>query len=303
MLTAIAGRVLIAIVAVILSHVPSLAGHLKYTSMRRVFRHPHSGRSGTIAPYGRGADPLKGRVWSVFLAVAVVLSCPRVPGATAPPTATACVIVLHGLGRTRASMERLGVALRHAGYIALNPGYPSRHAPVETLAENVIPRSLDACRRVGARPVHFVTHSLGGILVRYHLRHHVLPELGQVVMISPPNRGSELADVLKDWTFYRWWNGPAGQQLGTGADALPARLGSVNYPVGVIAGDRHAFFDYGFAHMIPGKDDGKVSVERAKVHGMRDFLVLPYAHPFIMEENEVIEQTLYFLRHGRFRRP
>jgi hypothetical protein len=121
-------------------------------------------------------------------------------------------------------------------------------------------------------------------------------------MLSPPNRGSEVTDNLRDNPLYRWLNGPAGQQLGTGPGDLPGRLGPVDYPVGVITGNRHSFFDAWLATLIPGEDDGKVAVERAKVAGMTDFLVVPYTHPFIMEKKEVIAQTLYFLRHGRFYR-
>jgi pimeloyl-ACP methyl ester carboxylesterase len=216
------------------------------------------------------------------------------------PQAKECVILLHGLARTRYSLEKIEAVLQDAGYFTVNLGYPSREQPVEVLAEAVISRSLEQCGE--ARVVHFLTHSLGGILVRYYLGRHPLGNLGRVVMLSPPNQGSEVADELKDQMFYQWFNGPAGQQLITGPEGLPARLGPVNYPVGIITGNRHAFFDGWLAEMIPGVDDGKVSVERAKLEGMRDFLVVPYTHPFIMDADEVIGQSLYFLRHGRFRR-
>jgi hypothetical protein len=141
---------------------------------------------------------------------------------------------------------------------------------------------------------------MGGILVRYFLGEHRPINLGRVVMLSPPNRGSEAADHLQESTLYRWYNGPAGQQLVTGREGLPEQLGPVDFPLGVITGNQHSFFDYWLADLIPGVDDGKVSVERAKVDGMTDFLVLPYSHPFIMDAREVIEQTLRFLRRGRF---
>jgi pimeloyl-ACP methyl ester carboxylesterase len=213
-----------------------------------------------------------------------------------------CVILLHGLARTSKSMLGMAEALAARGYLVINADYPSREKPVEELAPAAIRGALERCRRAGARQVSFVTHSLGGILVRYYLKHFPLPVLGRVVMLSPPNGGSEVADRLVDWPAYRWLNGPAGQQLITGPRGLPQRLGPVDFPLGVITGDRHAFFDAWLAGMFPGPNDGKVSVERARVKGMHDFLVLPYTHPFIMDEPEVIEQTLYFLRHGRFRR-
>ena len=215
-------------------------------------------------------------------------------------TTRECVILLHGLGRTSYSMSRLAGGLEDAGFLPVNLNYASRENTIEALALETVPRGLNRCEHSGAHTVHFVTHSMGGILVRYFLGRHRPLNLGRVVMLSPPNRGSEAADHLQDSTLYRWYNGPAGQQLVTGHEGLPGQLGPVDFPLGVITGNKHSFFDYWLADLIPGADDGKVSVERAKVDGMTDFLVLPYSHPFIMDAKEVIEQTLNFLRQGRF---
>jgi pimeloyl-ACP methyl ester carboxylesterase len=213
-----------------------------------------------------------------------------------------CVILLHGLGRTRRSMTTMAEALAAAGYLTVNMGYPSRKAAVETLAMQAIPPALEQCAGAGATRLHFVTHSMGGLLVRYYLTRQPIAKLGRVVMLSPPNQGSEVCDRLRANFFYRWYNGPAGQQLGTRPEDLPARLGPVHYPVGVITGNKHSFFDGWLADMIPGEDDGKVSVARAKVAGMTDFLVLPYAHSFIMDQEETIAQTIRFLGDGAFQK-
>jgi hypothetical protein len=201
-------------------------------------------------------------------------------------------------------MEKMADALASAGYIVFNLDYPSREKPIEQLAEGVVPEGIRRCKKTVNGPIHFVTHSMGGIILRYYLsRNASFPELGRVVMLSPPNQGSEIADTLKDNALYQWFNGPAGQQLVTGPDGITANLGPVDFTLGVITGDRHRFYDTWFSHLIPGEDDGKVSVESAKVEGMTDFLVLPYAHSFIMNEDAVIFQTLFFLRHGAFRKP
>jgi pimeloyl-ACP methyl ester carboxylesterase len=218
------------------------------------------------------------------------------------PAARECVVLLHGLGRTYRSMNKLARAAESAGYTAVNLDYPSRTKSIETLAEEVVPEGLRRCRDARATPINFVTHSMGGIVVRYYLEKHRVPGLGRVVMLSPPNQGTEAADALRGDTFHQWWNGPAGQQLGTGADGIAARLGPVTYPVGVIAGTEHAFFDAQRAKLIPGPSDGKVSVERTKVAGMADFLALPATHTFIMYDDEAVSQAIHFLRHGRFRR-
>ena len=148
--------------------------------------------------------------------------------------------------------------------------------------------------------VHFVTHSMGGILVRFYLANHRLVNLGRVVMLSPPNQGSETVDKLANMPGFGWLNGPAGQQLGTDENSLPNRLGPADFELGIITGNRS--INLILSTMIPGPDDGKVAVERAKLAGMADFLVVPHSHPFIMKKPLVIEQTQFFLEHGRFRR-
>lgn len=234
--------------------------------------------------------------------VAVTLSCPGLAKDPAPRAQSGCVVLLHGLGRTADSMDDMAEALEEAGFATINLDYPSRDFPIEKLAMDTIPQGIRYCRSNGSGPLHFVTHSMGGILLRYYLTRAPIENLGRVVMLSPPNQGSEVVDALKDNPLYRWYNGPAGQQLGTGPDDFVAGLGPVNFPVGVITGNTHAFFDGWLSDLIQGEDDGKVSVERAKVAGMADFLVLPYSHPFIMEKKEVIFQTIHFIHHGVFER-
>ena len=176
------------------------------------------------------------------------------------PTATPCAILLHGLGRTQRSMRDMERGLSDAGFATVNQNHPSQDETIERLAMSALPEAIAQCHDVGARPINFVTHSMGGILVRYFLSPESLPDLGRVVMLAPPNQGSEVTDELKDNPAYRWYNGPAGQQLGTGPDSLPRRLGPVRYPLGVIAGNRSHWVDSRFAEMIPGQDDGIVGV-------------------------------------------
>ncbi len=188
--------------------------------------------------------------------------------------------------------------LNHKGYHTLNPGYASRSASIEQLGRAVIPEAVDACRSSNAGTIHFVTHSMGAILVRWYLKHHPMADLGRVVMLSPPNQGSELVDRLKQFTFFHWLNGPAGQQLGTDSKSLPQRLGPVDYEAGIITGDRSV--NPMLSRLLPGKNDGKVSVERTKVEGMTDFKVLHLPHPLIMYSPTVFQQIHSFLSQGRF---
>lgn len=211
------------------------------------------------------------------------------------------VILLHGLARTNRSMAKLKKMLSKHGYKVINVNYPSTKHPIEFLAEEFLGKVIEQCSKIPRVKIHFVTHSLGGIIVRYYLKHHQLSNLGRAVMLSPPNQGSEAVDYMKDTFMFKKINGPAGQQLGTDKDSIPLKLGAVDFELGVITGSKT--FDPLFSMIIPGPDDGKVSVQRAKVAGMTDFLVLPYSHTFIMQKEEVIEQVIHFLEQGSFRHP
>jgi pimeloyl-ACP methyl ester carboxylesterase len=207
------------------------------------------------------------------------------------------VLLLHGLARTSRSMRPMARFLARQGYLILNQGYSSIRAPIEQLAEATLPDAFSRLAAQGAETIHVVTHSMGGLLVRCYLAHHRPQPLGRVVMLSPPNQGSELVDALHRFGWFRLLFGPAGCQLGTGSEGLPSRLGGVDFPLGIITGNRPAI---GLAGFFPGPSDGKVSVQRAQVAGMSDFLVLPYGHSLIMRRRAVQEQVLYFLRTGQF---
>jgi pimeloyl-ACP methyl ester carboxylesterase len=227
--------------------------------------------------------------------LATILLAGPVPDVThSADAAPECVVLLHGLGRGPGSMRRIERRLDEAGYLVWNEGYPSRSASVEDLAERYVRQALDDCLQRGAVRVHFVTHSLGGILVRQYLRVHATPEMGRVVMLSPPNGGSEVADHLGDWTLYQWIMGPAGSQLGTGEGSIVGSLGAFPAECGIVTGS--ASLDPWFS----ASHDGKVSVASARLDGMRDFLVVPRAHGLIMRDEEVITQVLHFLANGRF---
>ena len=165
------------------------------------------------------------------------------------------VILVHGLGRSTWSMKPIEWNLKRAGYHVVNVGYPSRRGV--TSAEACLQRAIET-NATAAGSIHFVTHSFGGILVRKYLTDHPLPNLGRVVMLAPPNHGSEVADSLRKTAIGRWILGPIGERLGTGAGDLPARLGAVRFPLGVVAADQS--IDPWFSHLFIQANDGKVSV-------------------------------------------
>ncbi|MBW2659976.1 MAG: alpha/beta fold hydrolase, partial [Deltaproteobacteria bacterium] len=211
-----------------------------------------------------------------------------------------CIILLHGLGRTSRSLTQMQKTLAKAGYHTVNLDYPSRKKTIEQLAAEYVPLAVERCNSYQPSSIHFVTHSLGGIIARMAIKNDRPGNLGRVVMLSPPNGGSEAADALGGRWYYSWFNGPAGQQLSTAEDSVPNKLGPVEYPVGIITGDRHAFFDFWLLKLFRGENDGKVSVERARLEGMADFLVVHSSHPYIMNSDYVKGETVYFLQNGTF---
>jgi triacylglycerol lipase len=213
-----------------------------------------------------------------------------------PFYAGSTVVLLHGLARSAGSMSKMEVALQEAGFSTRNIGYPSTKYPVEVLAEKFVIPEIRRCAKAG--PVNFVTHSLGGIIVREIRRSKPEMEFGRVVMLGPPNHGSELVDSMRGWPLYQWVNGPAGQQLGTEPGSTPNLLGPATFEVGVIAGNKP--FLEPFKGYIAGPSDGKVSLESAKLEGMKDYLVLPVTHSLMMRNQQVIERTIGFLNAGHF---
>jgi pimeloyl-ACP methyl ester carboxylesterase len=208
------------------------------------------------------------------------------------------VVLVHGLARSSRSMKPMEKALTAAGYTVYSMKYPSTEKTVQELADEYLAPLVLQCQAAKPVKIHFVAHSLGNIVLRYYFSVHKLENTGRIVMLGPPNRGSEVVDRLGRFTLFKWINGPAGQQLGTFTNSLPNRLPLPPAEVGVIAGTRS--INLFLSMLIPGPDDGKVSVERAKIKGMKDFVTVAASHPFLMRNREVIDLTLSFLQDGHF---
>jgi pimeloyl-ACP methyl ester carboxylesterase len=208
------------------------------------------------------------------------------------------VILLHGISRTARSLRKMQTVLEGRGFATLNQDYASRRKALEALAEDIHPAIQRFADGIDGS-VHFVGHSMGGLLARVYIARYRPKRLGRVVMLGTPNSGSEIADRLGHFRAYRAFFGPAGQQLGTRRDeAVNALFPPTDYPVGIIAGNRSIYPIT--SAFLPKPHDGRVSVVNTRLDGMADHIVIRTSHPWLVRNNVAIEQTIAFLRDGKF---
>ncbi len=208
------------------------------------------------------------------------------------------VILLHGLGDVKLSMLKLESALKDEGYITKNIGYSSSGGTIESLADKELSGIVEKYKKIGFDKIHFVTHSMGGLIVRYYLQEHNIPVGSRIVMLSPPNHGSEVADHFQESKFFKLIVGDVGQELATSSKIL-TELKPIVPEVGIITGNKSS--NPYFSRIIPGEDDGRVAVDNTKLTEMKDFMVVPSTHLTIKYNNEVIKQTVFFLKNGKFK--
>jgi pimeloyl-ACP methyl ester carboxylesterase len=217
----------------------------------------------------------------------------------ATPARSEGVVLLHGIGRNHRWLKRLERALQQAGFATLNLDYASRKKPLELLAADID----GAIRQFAGEtcgPLHFVGHSMGGLLARVYIAKFRPERLGRVVMLGTPNGGSEIADHLHDLALYRAYYGPAGQQLTTRLDSALISLPTPDYDVGVIAGNR-SIAPVASLFRMPKPNDTMVSVKSSRLDGMADHVVVKASHAGLPYHGKAIEHAIAFLRDGRFR--
>lgn len=212
-----------------------------------------------------------------------------------------CVVLIHGMNRTPFSMRAISAYLSKHGYDVVNKHYPSNTLSTDQVSKKYVNNFVRDCRAKSPKHIHVVTHSMGGVLIRYFLKNHRLPQGSRIVMLSPPNHGSEMADRLQNSAIYQASMGPMGQELRTGDKGITKQLPEyLPYDIGIITGN----FNMNATSIGAFKtnSDGKVSVTSARLKGMKDFLVVNATHTFITIRPDVVYQIGYFLENGQFKK-
>lgn len=236
------------------------------------------------------------QAWGTFEACRVVLEEQRIERRLRPRS-DHLVVLVHGLFRSKDSFSKLKGALEKGGYEVADVNYPSTRKSIREHVDQ-LEKVLDAVE--GAKKVSFVTHSMGGIIVREVLSRDAAwkkrLDVGRLVMLAPPNKGSFVADRMKDFLPYRAVAGTSGVEL---TPEAVARVPLPSCSFGILAGGTGE--DTGLNPLLPGDNDGTVLVENTRLEGAADYLLVRAFHSFIMNQEAVIEATLRFLKHGKFR--
>jgi triacylglycerol lipase len=247
-----------------------------------------------------------GKISGLLIACTIAMTLMKAEPSPPPPKPVA--VLIHGLGLGGWAMQRVADALTEADYRVVNLSYPSRKVPLEELAATWLPDQLET-HQIGLTiddpALNFVTHSMGGIMLRGWLVQREAPpaNLHRVVMFAPPNQGSSLVDRIGAWTIFKIITGVNGERLSTEPSSYPNQLGP--WPsgpeLGIIAGDSP--INPLLAHWTGGPGDGKVLVSETKLEGMQDHIVMPYSHTWMQYRHEPIRQALAFLATGAFKHP
>ena len=235
----------------------------------------------------------------IFTIITILLLSCNYCFATTKDSDNELVILLHGIAKSSKHMKKLELYLEKQNFKVININYPSTEHPLNKLAviiHNKIKPHINL-----AQKVNFVGYSLGGVMVRILLAKYNYENLGRVVQLAPPNRGSKVADHLQNnWLFKKIY-GPAGQQLITNQAKIKHLFKEINYEVGIIAGNK-SIDPISSLFFIKGKDDGKVSIKNTKLDKMTDHIVVPASHIFFPAKKIVHKQTVFFLKNGYFMR-
>ncbi len=209
------------------------------------------------------------------------------------------VVLVHGLWSSPFAMAKIGERLTEQNYNVINVGYPSSQKEIKTISREYLKNITDKNCPDTTKKIHFVTHSMGGIIIRDYINQlSDIERIGKVVMLAPPNNGSEIIDNFKGVKVLEKIIGPAGMELGTDSLDTPRTLGDAKVPTGVVIGTGKTFPLIEL--FVKEENDGMVTIESAKLEGMKDFKVDKSSHTMITFSDEVIDYVVRFLKEETF---
>lgn len=221
-----------------------------------------------------------------------------------PPMRGKVVVVLHGLVRSRQSMKGLVKYLHeHGEYSVVNVSYASTREPVGKHAKSL----ASVIGHLGPKvtEINFVAHSLGNLVIRHYLGDQIAaedkqpdPRIKRIVMLAPPNNGSQFAIKFGDNKIFKAIWGTSGVELAKDWKILQQKLATPTQEFGIIAGGRGE--ESGRNPLLLGDDDFVVTLEETRLPGAHDFTVVPVLHSLIMDDAKTREYALRFLWHGYF---
>jgi pimeloyl-ACP methyl ester carboxylesterase len=235
-----------------------------------------------------------------IVSIILLLSAIPAPSALAAGRPVRVVVLVHGFMDTRFHLFFMEKRLVDDGYRVINKTYPSVTMSIEECADylaRVIERGTEDID--GPYELDFITHSMGGLVARCYLAKYDPPQARRLVMIATPNRGVTKAELVARLPLADRVLGPALMEMAQGPDYLCTLCGGApTVEFAVIAGGKGD--GQGYSVLIPGDDDGTVSVRSAYLPGASDFLLLDHIHNLICFYDDTITNAQSFLADGAF---
>ncbi|MDY0315302.1 MAG: putative lipase [Bacteroidales bacterium] len=214
--------------------------------------------------------------------------------------ATHKVYLLHGYGSPKTIMNKIKKDLEKSDFIVENYAYPAFYVDLDSLGKNLYLDILED----NYDSVSFVTHSMGGLVVRNMLKYSgtdlSFPKIFRIVMIAPPNRGADIADFFKNTKLIKKMLGPNVEKMTTDSTSYANQLPiPINTELGIIVGESK--YKAGYNWFIGRKNDGLLIPERVFLGNEKDVAICNYSHLGVVKNKKPRKLVLEFLKHGNFK--
>ncbi len=206
------------------------------------------------------------------------------------------VVLVHGILRGSSSMNKIKIEFIRQGFSVTGFDYTKKDGSIEEISDSLHKK----IKKFPKGKIHFVTHSMGAVIVRSYISKYKPRNIGRVVMIAPPNNGSVYAAVLLHLPFFEKIFGRSGMDIAEGENCIVNSLPVPEFEFGVIAGGTG--YEIGLNPFLKGDNDGTVLLKETIIEGMADFMQIKGQHSFLLFNNEVISESINFIKNGKFQK-